>query len=809
MLNKYIDQIFKMDVEFHAHSKEGSSNELLLDHLKLTYEYYEKMENNKNLEKIVKSIIKSIYKDSSKFVEDYSYKLFKAAVFYHDIGKINPKFQQKLNNNINYENDYGTSRHAIYSSNIYLDGYLKELQEMKKVSESLSNKDFKFLIYLIYSFSYIMSRHHSGLTGISDYVNNLTTASLKSLYKNNFSEISLNNNLSDNKLDDMLKSLNLNGEGIYILNKLLFSVLVTSDYYATYEFMNSENVLFEVLKNKELFKKYTSSKLYNDINDYKAGKLKIEGINKLRTDMFIESETNILNNLDKNIFYLEAPTGAGKTNMSINLANLLYNNLDEITSINYIFPFNTLIEQTSNTFEEYFKKYKEYVVVNSITPMINDDNDENLNYEMAYIQSAFCHYPIKITSHVNFFDTIFGVSKSSNYTLYNYINSIVIIDEIQSYSNEIWRHIIKMLDKYASLLNIKFIIMSATLPKLDIMLDSSDALYCKLINDANKYYNNPLFKNRVKLNFDLLKKKIELLELKNEVLKHKGRKILIEFIKKQTARDFFNLLYEEGLNVYELTGDDNNYTRKNIINKIKEENDIIIVATQTIEAGVDIDMDIGFKDISILDSEEQFLGRINRSCKKENCIAYFFNFDDAKDIYKKDYRLEFNLLDMDNRNILNDKNFSDYYIKVMEKIKRETDKLNSKNINSLYNWCSKLMYKEVEDKMKLIKIQNKQIFLNFDIEVDGEILKGKDVWEEYKNICLNNELTYAKKSIKLSKIKEKLNLFIYNILIDSDKLVRQDEKFGSIYYIENGNEFITNGKFDRKKYQDVSGGLIL
>lgn len=47
-----------------------------------------------------------------------------------------------------------------------------------------------------------------------------------------------------------------------------------------------------------------------------------------------------------------------------------------------------------------------------------------------------------------------------------------------------------------------------------------------------------------------------------------------------------------------MTGDDNKYYRKKIIEKTKKEKEMILVATQTIEAGVDIDMDIGFKDIS-------------------------------------------------------------------------------------------------------------------------------------------------------------------------------------------------------------------
>lgn len=49
---------------------------------------------------------------------------------------------------------------------------------------------------------------------------------------------------------------------------------------------------------------------------------------------------------------------------------------------------------------------------------------------------------------------------------------------------------------------------------------------------------------------------------------------------------------------------------------------VILVATQVVEAGIDIDMDIGYKDISKLDSEEQFIGRINRNFKRKG-VVYF------------------------------------------------------------------------------------------------------------------------------------------------------------------------------------------
>ena len=72
--------------------------------------------------------------------------------------------------------------------------------------------------------------------------------------------------------------------------------------------------------------------------------------------MFLEAERNLKENIEENIFFLEAPTGSGKTVTSINLAlNLLKSN-KEINKIFYIFPFNTLAEQTYNSLGEIFDK---------------------------------------------------------------------------------------------------------------------------------------------------------------------------------------------------------------------------------------------------------------------------------------------------------------------------------------------------------------------------------------------------------------------------------------------------------------------
>lgn len=800
MKNKYIEELLKNSkYTYYAHRKEDSNKkELLSSHLELTYSYYKKMEKYKKLDYKVKEIIKQTLK-VNEAVSDKMYELFKSAIYYHDIGKINPLFQKnKMENDLNIICDNGDSTHAALSARIYIDYMQKEIDE-----EITDNKEKIIFYYVIYYFAYIISRHHTTLEGISNLEEAIKQKNIPNIPESN-----------DKKHENYLSKISIITEkikpdpiGLYILCKLLYSCLVISDFYATYEYMTGNEVSINEEKNVNLFNKYKQSDLIKNIKKYEKKEINIEGINKIRSDIFLETEHNLKNNLENDIYYLESPTGSGKTNMAINLARILYEKEEDVKSIQYIFPFNAIIEQTAETFDKYFEKYKDYIVINSTSSMVKDIN-ENLDYELAYIKNVFRQYEIVVTSHVNLFNTLFGIGKESNYSLYNLVDSVIVIDEIQAYSNKIWRETIEMFSKYSSLLNIKFIIMSATLPRLDELLNTSITKFYPLINDTNKYYQNSLFKNRVKLNFELLDKKINMEELIYEIQKHNNKKVLVECIKKNTADKLYKELRDMNENVYELTSDDNKYKRNEIIKITKQEKPMILVATQTIEAGVDIDMDIGFKDISFIDSEEQFIGRINRSSKKNDCIAYFFNLDDARTIYDKDYRLEYSLEKEIVRNWLENKSFNKFYEKVMEKIEKETDKYNNYNIEKFNNYCAHINFKKIQKIMELINSQTIQLFLNYSINMDGEILKGEDVFKEYKSLCMNQKLGYAEKKIRLSKISEKLNLFIYSIY-ESKVVIIEGEQFGDIYYIENGQDYIENGRFNREKYLGGGDGLFL
>jgi CRISPR-associated endonuclease/helicase Cas3 len=98
-----------------------------------------------------------------------------------------------------------------------------------------------------------------------------------------------------------------------------------------------------------------------------------------------------------------------------------------------------------------------------------------------------------------------------------------------------------------------------------------------------------------------------------------------------------------------------------------------------VEAGVDIDMDLGFKDRSIIDSDEQLAGRINRNVNKESCTLYLFNYNKESVIYGHDHRYKItkeHIREDEYRRILKYKDFDSLYDKIFD----ERNKWNTKEM---------------------------------------------------------------------------------------------------------------------------------
>ncbi len=773
------------------------------------------------------------------------------------------------NKEIIRDENFIETKHSFISAIIYL-SYFRN-----KIVNKVKGRKIKDLLkeFILYH-AYIIERHHSDIDKIGKFVGKInfkanpdTEQAIKELpisklieaitkSKIYMKDLSLKKGSTDNLIASFedKKFINKNDkrrsekQGIYICIYIrwLYSLLVASDYYATSEFMNggSFNEVDDLNNIQDWINVYENTDLMKNIRKYQneSYPMSMENLNKatniniLRSEIFCEAEEQIKNNYQENMFYLEAPTGSGKSNTAMNLSFKLMSWNKDLCKIFWIYPFNTLVEQNLDTLEYIFGKKENIIskiaVINSLTPIKlkhvdckgniiseNDEPDENNEknvYRQSLLDRQFLNYPMILSTHVSLFNTIFGESQQNLFGFYQLINSVIVLDEIQSYKNSIWTEIIYFLKSLANLFNMKIIIMSATLPNLDrLSQGQSEAIF--LLKNSNKFFKTDCFKNRVQLNYDLLDTKVDdkFNQLKEHLKQHldTDKKILIEFIKKRTANDFWLYLVEDeyfrekNIKIEYLSGDDSLAERKRILDKIKQTEDtIVLVATQVIEAGVDIDMDIGYKNISKLDSEEQFIGRINRSCKRKG-ITYFFQIDDAKDIYKNDIRVdsEFTLEKEKMREILINKNFGDYYNKILDVTKNN----NKAYIKDFLGSIADLNYEYIDKHMKLIDEDKNivQVYLARKIvDINGDLIDGKEIWKQYVNLWkMKSSMDYAEWKVNMSIITSKMNYFIYQVNKSNLELKEYNDKMGNIIYIEDGDKYFTKDKFNREMLQGVGG----
>lgn len=843
-MNEFFVDITKLisnKYTFYAHLNENKK-ELLIAHINLVEKYFCILYKNKNIEELKDIFIENYFCNISYEGKKLFNKLLFSVFTFHDIGKINPLFQNnQMKNEINISirkiKSFG-SKHSLISSLLYMDYFLDKLEKIEDKEEQKQLRTF------IIVNAFIISRHHSHLNSLNDFENSIKEKieddQLQDLLDFfNTSKVYLKNINNFNKklgrqIYNTIKKLkNLNNEKavfLYTYCRFVYSLLVACDFYATSEFVDGIEIndFGEINEIQEFYSIYKSTDIYNSIKKYewdyynkfneKERIKNVEDINILRNELFLDSQKEILNSINDNIFYLEAPTGGGKSNIAMNLSFKLIENNKNLKKIYYVYPFNTLVEQNKKTIEKIYKDYDEIlrkiVVVNSTYPINEKDKTNDINedgkhdyYKKALLNRQFLNYPFILTTHVSLFDSMFNKTKESCFSFHQLANSVIVLDEIQSYKNDIWTEIIMFLKGISTILNIKVIIMSATLPNLDLLTVEKNHT-TRLIKNTDKYFNNKLFKDRVKIDYSLIDSDIDALFNHIKKKSFERKKILIEFIKKESAYNFFYKLADDNQIVSKvllITGDDNSIDRENILCEIdsseSKEKGVILVATQVIEAGVDIDMDIGYKDISKLDSEEQFMGRINRSCKNSG-IVYFFNYDNCSNIYKNDCRVQkqLSLINKEMQSILKYKRFSDYYKPVLNTIIQNINNGDiTTNINIFFNEVKNLNFEIVSNKMKLIDddLWSISVFLSRNIkDKDGKEISGSDVWKQYKYLLNNNKMDYAEKQIKLNEIRCKLNYFIYQVKKSN---VPYNDKIGELFYIEDGENYFVNGKVDKEK----------
>lgn len=314
----------------------------------------------------------------------------------------------------------------------------------------------------------------------------------------------------------------------------------------------------------------------------------------------------VLNNFDENykLFTLTAPTGYGKTLTALNFA-LKFNK----PRIIYALPFTSIIDQT---YDIVAKIYKNSDILVSKAHHKTTIGEENLTEEDRYSKIKFLMESfsgeINVTTLYQLIFALFGNKNKDNVKFNQLKNSVVIIDEAQAIPYNFRKDFILLCEIISQRLGTIFIFMSATMPVI-----KSEKF--KEISNLD-YFSK---QDRYVIKWLDIGGEDELLEKICEAASDKNTLVVVNTIKK--AQELFAKLRDK-FNCFCLNGymyDD--HKRATIeavrcaIDKSKVDplaSKILLISTQSIEAGVDLDFDIGFREVSPISSIIQTAGRVNR-----------------------------------------------------------------------------------------------------------------------------------------------------------------------------------------------------
>lgn len=356
-------------------------------------------------------------------------------------------------------------------------------------------------------------------------------------------------------------------------------------------------------------------------------------LNRMRTEIRINALEKLLKELcnGERLFTLPAPTGSGKTLMMLALANLIQKVKGQYGIIMAI-PFTSIIDQTSYICEKsLWLDVLNYTSVSNSSAMIDKLQEElESNPTSEEAKKHLTHYnfseetmdhPFVVTTFVQFFQTLISNRNSTLIKLPNFTKRIILIDEYQSLPANLYTFFYALLQEFCERYDCYAILSTATMPKLNLNSQPTNEgimpnqVFTNFkepvpILDYKKFFSSNLFDRYHIENLGEMRSG----ELKESVIKEE-ESTLVVLNTIQDSKDLFFVL--DHPNKYMLNRNFTIHSRLKIIDEIKNKlakgEHVILVSTQLIEAGVDLDFPIVYRDMAPLPSLIQSAGRCNRN----------------------------------------------------------------------------------------------------------------------------------------------------------------------------------------------------
>lgn len=607
-------------------------------------------------DKLLFTHVNGVIENTQKLTKNLSVsKLAELAAIFHDLGKINPFFQNRLENR-----NGGYSHHAYLSTYAFFAAFrcnknnFDWLKKWLGVQVLTENELIALLI--------IIAKHHGHLPDFSPKTDLETEPYI--LNKDEIKELYtfLSKQINGLPIEEYTKRFNdfkqiaafkqlLNDDKVqsHFLDKLIFNSKHTKEYL---DFFLSTQFAFAALiqadkadamnaktidedkKRIESFCKIYPETLRKYISKFQPN----SELNKLRTEIREESIKNIQTQIQnsKRVFELTAPTGSGKTIMLLSLASEIIKAKGSYR-IMYALPFLSITEQVEKEVLEIFKEYSQENYIQRIDSKTDDERFNKFQEEIdtnptpekikeldvLMFQEQVFAYPFIITTFVQFFETLLSNHNATLLKLPNFSKSIFLLDEIQSLPPRLYTFFVAYLTKFCKKFDCYAIISTATQPNFELPQEEKiknffpDYEKPASLLEHKKYFNSNVF-NRYQI--DYWKEPINTQQLAEKIIEENNSALIIlntindskDLFKDLSVCSTAEELYL--LNTH-FTPNDRKRKIEIIKNRLERNQKTILISTQLIEAGVDIDFPVLYRDFALVSSIVQSAGRCNRNGK--------------------------------------------------------------------------------------------------------------------------------------------------------------------------------------------------
>ncbi|WP_051318559.1 CRISPR-associated helicase/endonuclease Cas3 [Cohnella thermotolerans] len=506
-----------------------------------------------------------------------------AAGLLHDFGKFSAKFQKRL------EGSPIPVDHATAGA--------------QYVIETWNNKTARILAYVI-------AGHHAGLTDFGSDSGDeacLARRLKKAIEPYKESAIAVMGNAAGLTLPPPIQWGGNPGLQLSMFIRMLFSCLVDADSLDSEQY--AEKSRTELRRHdadfSELLEKYETYVLKR----FTTADRPINAIrNNLRLECLERAED------DRGMYTLTLPTGSGKTLASLGFA-LKHAVRHGLKRIIYVIPYTSIIEQNAAIFREVLGA--EYVLEHHSNVQHEMTEDSDVGYklkEKLLLAEENWDYPVIVTTNVQFFESLFSNRRSRTRKLHNLAQSVVVVDEAQLMNGDFFKPCLLALEELVRNYGATVVLSTATQPNLAELIRGAVQRPLPIRDMVRRVPE--IFEQFKRVRLDRLGKTDE--DRLAERLSG-DRQALCVVNTRRSARELYErVVARMGADgVFHLSARMCPKHRLQILGIIRDRLDnglpCVLISTQLVECGVDVDFPVVYRELAGLDSIAQAAGRCNRN----------------------------------------------------------------------------------------------------------------------------------------------------------------------------------------------------